>query len=272
VGASGDDELDPAQLEALYGQVLAHQAGIDPNVLGEVLDLAAVGLVNSAWRNSPVEDWHAGRGSLSDGDMLRINSHTTWRVREIIRRWRREIGLAPYDLATTVDDIDVMHVNTIAYRVFRWLTTPTRRLPTGQTLRAIAGDELDEFVDHVDRSLGGFAAQADRRSVRIAFWSAAAHGGLACRDWWGTPGWPLLVNRFLEALDNPHHARWGEGGKYRDMLAPEPAGVADRAALRRNLLRHPWELDADTAQWLTNAAIGHLQDTVPPLPEPRPGS
>lgn len=42
-----------------------------------VLDLAAVGIVNSAWRNSPAEDWHA-QGRLDDGDMLRINAHNTW--------------------------------------------------------------------------------------------------------------------------------------------------------------------------------------------------
>ncbi|MDU0291481.1 hypothetical protein [Saccharothrix longispora] len=40
--------------------MLRHQLGIDPHHVGAVLDVAAVGLVNSAWRNSPMEDWPAG--------------------------------------------------------------------------------------------------------------------------------------------------------------------------------------------------------------------
>ncbi|MBW4717895.1 hypothetical protein [Saccharothrix obliqua] len=83
---TGRQELTSAQEEELVARMLRHQVGIEPDHCGAVIDLAAVGLVNSAWRNSPAEDWHAGDGPLSDGDMLRINSHTTGRVRDIIRR------------------------------------------------------------------------------------------------------------------------------------------------------------------------------------------
>ena len=51
--------------------------------------LTAIGLVNGAWRNTCVENWHA-EGRMDDGDMLRVNSHTTWRVRQLMRRWMRE--------------------------------------------------------------------------------------------------------------------------------------------------------------------------------------
>ena len=57
-----------------------------------MLDLAAIGLVNGARRNTCVESWHV-EGRLRDGDMLRVNSPTTWRVRQLVRRWMREIGL-----------------------------------------------------------------------------------------------------------------------------------------------------------------------------------
>jgi len=50
--------------------ILRHQVGIDSHHVGAVLDVAVVGVVNSAWRNSPVENWHAGNGPLSGGDML----------------------------------------------------------------------------------------------------------------------------------------------------------------------------------------------------------
>ena len=51
------------------------------------------GLVNSAWRNTCVEDWHA-EGGMHDGDMMRVNSHMIWRVRQILHLWMTEVGLA----------------------------------------------------------------------------------------------------------------------------------------------------------------------------------
>ena len=73
-----DDPISPEREQALLDAILRHQVGIDPHDAAVVLDLAAVGIVNNAWRNSPVEDWHA-QGRLDDGDMLRINAHSTWR-------------------------------------------------------------------------------------------------------------------------------------------------------------------------------------------------
>ncbi|WP_322751926.1 MULTISPECIES: hypothetical protein [unclassified Frankia] len=66
--------------QALVRAMLQYQVRIDPDDPGSVLDLAALGFVNSAWRNSPLEDWHS-EGRLDDGDMLRINAHTSWPVR-----------------------------------------------------------------------------------------------------------------------------------------------------------------------------------------------
>lgn len=50
-------ELSYAQEEDLLEAMLRHQVCIDPHHVGAVLDVAAVGLVNSAWRNSP---WRTG--------------------------------------------------------------------------------------------------------------------------------------------------------------------------------------------------------------------
>jgi hypothetical protein len=87
------DELGAEQEEHLVYGMLREQGGIDPGMLGPVIDLAALGLVNAAWRNPCVEDWHAG-GRMHDGDMMRVNSHMTWRARQILRRWTAENGLA----------------------------------------------------------------------------------------------------------------------------------------------------------------------------------
>src|SRR6266511_2610884 len=126
------EEISPQREAALLEATLRYQISVDPSQVGPVLDLAAVGIVNSAWRNSPVEDWH-----------------------------------------------DTDHVGWLAVRIFRWLVNPGRRLPTGVTLADLAGADLDEFTEHVDGMLGGFAATAERRGPRFALHRAAAHGGVA---------------------------------------------------------------------------------------------
>src|SRR5450631_390652 len=145
------------QEEALLELVLRHQVGVDPWHLGRVLDLAAVGIVHDAWRNGPVEDWHAGDGPLSDGDMLRLNTHATWRVRGIVRRWRAEVGLAAGASAAVVEDLDVDATELLSVRIWRWLVNPHRQLPVGCTLAELAGEDLDEYRLHVEGALESFA-------------------------------------------------------------------------------------------------------------------
>jgi hypothetical protein len=261
------DEVSPQREKALLEVMLRHQVGIDPSQLEPVLDLAAVGIVNSGWRNSPVEDWHAGDGPLSDGDMLRVNAHTTWRVREIMRRWRTETGLTARSSMAALDGLDIDDVDQLAVRIFRWLSNPSRRLPTGVTLAELAGDELREFTDHVNGTLGGFAATAERRGARFALYRAAAQGGLACPHWWGTPTWPELVRTFVHVLDDPGHSHWGPDGSWRSRLPPEPAQVADRVRLRAILLNRPWDLEAEAAEWVVDAGIGYLRTPPPALPD-----
>ncbi len=267
-GRRTDDELPPQGEVGLLERMLHHQAGVDPDRVGQVFDLAAVGIVNGAWRNGPVEDWHAGEGPLTDGAMLRINAHTTWRVREIVRRWRSEVGMAAGSPAAALDDVDVDETNLLSARIWRWLVRPMRQLPIGVTLAELAGDGLQEYRDHADTALGSFAATAERRGARCALWGAAAHGGLACRHWWGTPGWPQLVETFVAVLDDPDHAHWTMGIERRDGLIPEPAQVIDRTELRRALLRCPWTLETEAADWVVRAGIGFLQPPLPPLPVP----
>lgn len=64
------DELSPDRKGRLIAEMLRERGVIDPGRLGPVIDLAALGLVSSAWRNTCVEDWHA-EGRLHDGDMMR---------------------------------------------------------------------------------------------------------------------------------------------------------------------------------------------------------
>lgn len=65
-------------------------------------------------------------------------------------------------------------------RLFERLSDPTRVLPDGRSLRQLAGQDLDDLVEHMDRTLGGIAADADRHGLDFAMQRTAAYGGLAC--------------------------------------------------------------------------------------------
>lgn len=250
-------DMTPEREEQLTADLLRERVGIDPGKVGPLVDLAAIGLVNGAWRNTCVENWHA-EGRMHDGDMLRVNSHTTWRVRQLMRRWMRETGLGAAAPASVLDDVMADNVWWLARRLYQWLASPSRRLPIGGTLAQLAGDGLTEYEDDADECLSAFGAQVEERGARFGFARAAAHGGLACSHWWGHPHWPAQVERFMKALDDPADDHWGPGGGYRAELSAESAEVADRTRLRRLLLSRPWELSTDAAQWLVCAGIRYV--------------
>jgi hypothetical protein len=229
-------DLPPEREEQLITELLRERGGIDPGALGPVLDLAAIGLVNWAWRNTCVENWQA-EGRMRDGDMLRVNSHATWRVRQLVRRWMRETGLEAADPAQALEGITVDEVWWLAGRLYQWLASPARKMPTGVTLAQLAGDGLPEYQDDADGALSAFGAQAEDRGVRLGFARTAAHGALACSHWWGHPYWATRVDWFMKALDNPADDHWGAGGEHRTRLSAEPPDVADRthpkSAIRR---------------------------------------
>src|SRR5690606_23630067 len=60
----------------------AHSLELDPSEQAVVLDLAALAIARLAWRNSPVEDWHAAPDSrISDAEMMRATTSITRHVR-----------------------------------------------------------------------------------------------------------------------------------------------------------------------------------------------
>jgi hypothetical protein len=72
-----------------------------------------------------------------------------------------------------------------------------------------------------------------------------------------------------EGFAEPGHPHWGQSGEFRARLPAEPVQVADRAGLRRRLLRRPW--DTDSARWLVAAGIGRLRGPVLSAPTHLPG-
>ncbi|MEU9163051.1 hypothetical protein AB0D29_22645 [Streptomyces sp. NPDC048424] len=252
------ENAQAAMAEEVFEEVLRAQADVDPTDLPALLDLLALGLTNGSWRNSCVEEWHA-EGRLSDGDMMRINSHTTFGIRQRLRGWCKELDITSGS-SESLAKVTLEDVNVLTHRLFRWLTNPERRLPTGMTLGELASirEDLAEYEDHAEGALGAFEGQMERRGVRHGLLYTAGHGALACSQWWAHPRWPGRVDLYISVLDNPANRHWGTDGERLQRLGPEPTAVKDRAALRRTLLDTPWKLDAEAAQWITNSGIGYL--------------
>ena len=111
--------------------------------------------------------------------MLRVNSHTAWRVRQFMRRWNRIPAWTPKRQHQNLTASQRM-TWWLARRLYQWLASPARKLPTSLTLAQLAGDGLAEYKDDADNCLSAFAAQAEDRGTRSGFARTAAHGGQAC--------------------------------------------------------------------------------------------
>ncbi|MFE5326249.1 hypothetical protein ACFRCG_07645 [Embleya sp. NPDC056575] len=261
-------EAREAMTEELFEEAIRTRANVEPDDLATLLDLLALGITNGAWRNSCVENWHAD-GRLSDGDMMRINSHTTDGIRRRLIGWTTEYGITSAE-ASALAQVDAEDAGVLAARLFRWLTNPRRKLPTGITLGELArtGEDLAEYQDHADRTLGGFVGLMEDKGVRFGLLRTASHGALSCARWWAHPAWPALVEHFASALDEPTHSHWGPDGQWRTKLGVEPVSMQDRHVLRATLLAAPWKLDGDAAEWITNAGIGYMSPAVTPPSAP----
>lgn len=122
------EEAQAMMTEEVFEETLRSKVNVDPDNLAKLLDLVAIGITNGTWRNSCVEDWHA-EGRLSDGDMMRINSHTTDAIRRHLVNWAAEAGITSAS-STALAQADAEDVNVVATRLFRWMTNAKRKLPT----------------------------------------------------------------------------------------------------------------------------------------------
>lgn len=273
-GSTGSGDSSAGQLRLPSPDVLRERLtrqGLDPDDVGQMVDVSAVGITAEWWRNTKVEDWHAGSdiGALSDTDMYRINTHTTSKVRERLRRWRRQEGIRTI---ADVANADPEPLERVLYNLYRWFTNPKRVLITGVTLHDVVDRTLGNARAHpdcvvpadvttetelaaYDREVAAAAGYAltsmDTYDPRSALYSSALPATVWATGWWGLPDYPSHVDQVFTTLGNPGHRTWKD-----EPIPPPPDGV-DLSEVRRKMLTKPWELPETVCEWLIHDVAEH---------------
>jgi hypothetical protein len=231
------------------------KAHIHPDDTALLLRYAPAALTHLCWRNSVIEDWHAGPQSrISDADMMRASVATT----RIFHRALTD-ALSPILAETgpySADSFDPEDLSLAFDDAFEIAFNRNRLLPHGVSLSALAGDELDELTTHATLELDTLLDVADEEGVhRVLMW-LALRGRLAVPDWWGTPNWPFVVDEFFRALSDPSHEHWPVGGHPGGL--PLGAGTPDQ--LRHRLIAAPDDIASDILDFcIHKGVIGRIQ-------------
>ena len=156
-----------------YERMLADVVGA-PLTPVEEAGIAAGSIVRMLWRNSPVEDAHAGSGlaRITDGEMFSANVVLTRLVGQL------------YDPAG----------GTNWQAVFDAVTAPDRVLAGDRTTADMAGGLYGEWCTYAARATDTLWAREDRYGARRAHLMLVL-GGVFER-WWGAPCWPDCVAEF----------------------------------------------------------------------------
>lgn len=165
----------PALLSAVYR--------VDPEDRETLLDLAAMALTHSCWRNTCWEDAH-GAGAIDDADQIVANIDS-WRIVRLHFETGRSWTPYPPPTADALAHAD---------RPVAGRRLTSRLRGTGirtATLRSEVANKLWSRTLLIDR-LGNEEA--------LALW--ALSGARACEHWFGTPWWPARCQQYWETLNH----------------------------------------------------------------------
>jgi hypothetical protein len=235
--------VDPAFLD-----VAARRLGFDPADPRRLVDLAAVAVTRLAWRDSPVEDWHAvPLRRISDGEMMRTNAATTRLPRDLLRN-RLPSPLS--SRANTCCDPAALFA-----AVHDTLVDPSRQLPDGRMLAALPPEpaQLALLDDHVRTLCDVWTSHAVHLGLRTMLTLLSCYAARFCRRWWLTPSWPHIVAEYIRRIGNPACCRDQPAGLWR-----RPTDGTDNEQLRRLLLAGPDMLGAEAAADALRTGLGAL--------------
>lgn len=223
-----DDDERELTRDSLIG--IARGQGIDLEHQNDVvLDLAAIGLTHLIWRNTALEDAHAG-GRIDDADMFAANV-AVWRT------LRAAMADSRFDWWAMVE----------------FISDPEMPLPNGNTIRAtMRGYGWLAWRQKGRNILFNLWGDSESEPAIPPLWRLAVSGAMWGRYWYGTPWWPEVVDDFIASLRDPRsrRSRWLAA---HPMLGPAPLPLE---VIRAGLLDAPEGLDHATRVWCTDLAIG----------------
>ncbi len=206
----GQDDVGQAVQE--MRRLLSQRYGedVDP------LPLAAIGLAQRAWRNIEVEGVHGGpaSSSISDGEMFAANVATT----RLVSTHLRSFPTVDWDaLIASLIDPD--------------------RIAGRRSVRDLLGDSYQSWSDTVYGVIGTQQEFMARYGAEFFVWFNASCS-LQSTEWWGSPEWPAIAEKFVEDLKE------------------SPPGI-DPTFLRKCLIDAPDELDPEILEWCVDRSIGY---------------
>jgi hypothetical protein len=207
--------------------------GIGPDE-GTIVSAAAVGLVELVWRNSPLEDMHAGGGLRGrgpvDGEMFA----------ESVALHRAAKAALPTEFGLLEFEEHVLD----------------RRRPWaagGRTLQEMGYGSLGAFTKHVRGRTNALLSIRDD-GYRLLLGYLIMVTRLYGRDHYGMPRWPAIAGCVRELLLTPGHPAWL--AQARDtVLAVAPPGTPLPDPLHRALLDGPDMLPLPVLDWLTGRVM-----------------
>lgn len=210
-------------------EALGAASGINPRrETLSLLDLAAVGLTVTCWRNTRLEDLHASEEGPGDALMLVMSVDAT----RIIRGQIFPPTTTDWEaLADSVCRLD-------------------RTLPDGRILSNVIGSEFNDLRQDILAKFAAARALTEERGTLEAMMQFAFTGAVLGRGWWGTPWWESCATVFLEWIDDPTSSARSRGAD------PDEPPPIQRSALGSLLKLTPQFLPLEAIDWCLARGLG----------------
>jgi hypothetical protein len=202
------------------------------------VNVAAVGLVELVWRNSPLEDMHASRRGPSDGEMF-AESVALYRVARDALFHGTNGALLGFEL---------------------WVLD--RRRPWaagGRTLQEMGYGHLTAFEKHVKTHISFLMMIKADDGPNVLLNYLMAFTTMYGARHYGMPRWTAIVSGVRDVLGNPAHPAWY--GRGNQVIAAAPIETPNTNDLCQALLDTPDELPLAVLNWLTRYGVMMAADS-----------
>lgn len=210
-----------------------NEQGIGPG-RDSILSAAAVGLVEKAWRNSPVEDAHASRRGPDDGQMMAESLHLHTVAHAELSRDASCSGLLAFE---------------------RYVLDFERSWHgTARTVKDMLYGHLGEFRKHVKQQTNTLIGLANEGGSDVMLGFLCLFTRYYGRNHYGMPTWRSLVDASIDHLSHPTDPCWD--GRYHQAVQRLQAHFKGSwSELGKSLRERPQQLDPELLQALIGCGL-----------------